>query len=406
MQTLSAQTTQSDYARHLLGNYGPAPLTAVRGEGCFLWDDAGRRYLDFGAGIAVNALGHAHPRWVAAVRDQAAELVHCSNLYRIPAQAELARRLAEKIGPGRLLFCNSGTEANEALIKLARLHGQRLSGGEGQRFKVLTAEKAFHGRTFGGMAATPQAKIQGGFHPMLPGFAHGTFNDAASFERLVDASTCAIFLESIQGEGGIHVADPGFLREIRALCDERQLMLLIDEVQCGVARSGRFFAFEHAGILPDAVGMAKGLGGGFPIGGIWVREGFDDLFTPGSHGTTFGGNPLACAAALAVLDTVEADNLIENAATLGQYLKERLQNLQAAHPATITDVRGQGLMLALEVAVENRPLLAAARERGLLLVPAGPDVIRWLPPLIVTRELIDNAVDTFAAMLAETPKQS
>ncbi|MGF1448106.1 MAG: aspartate aminotransferase family protein [Opitutales bacterium] len=405
MQTLSAQTTQSDYARHLLGNYGPAPLTAVRGEGCYLWDDAGRRYLDFGSGIAVNALGHAHPKWVAAVQAQAAELVHCSNLYRIPAQAELARRLVEKIGPGRLLFCNSGAEANEALIKLARLHGGRLSGADGKRFKILTAEKAFHGRTFGGMAATPQAKVQNGFHPMLPGFAHGQLNDLASFERLIDESTCAIFLESIQGEGGIHVAAPGFLRELRALCDQHQLMLLIDEVQCGVARSGRFFAFEHAGILPDAVGMAKGLGGGFPIGGIWVRKGFDELFAPGSHGTTFGGNPLACAAALAVLDVVEADQLVENAASLGTYLMEHLQALQSQHPHLVTDVRGQGLMLAVEVSVENRPLLAAARERGLLLVPAGTQVIRWLPPLIVTRALIDTAVEIFASVLAETPSQ-
>ncbi|MGF1485081.1 MAG: aspartate aminotransferase family protein [Opitutales bacterium] len=406
MQTLCEHDTTSDYARHLLGNYGPAPLTAVRGEGCYLWDDAGRRYLDLGSGIAVNALGHAHPRWVAAVQAQAAELVHCSNLYRIPAQGELARRLAERIGQGKLLFCNSGTEANEALIKLARLHGQRLCGADGQRFKILTAQNAFHGRTFGGMAATPQAKVQGNFHPMLPGFAHGKLNDAASFEALIDDTTCAIFLESIQGEGGINVAENGFMRDIRALCDRHQLMLLIDEVQCGIARSGRFFAYEYAGITPDAIGMAKGLGGGFPIGGIWVREGYDTLFKPGSHGTTFGGNPLASAAALAVLEVIETEGLVAHAASVGQHLATGLEAIARRFPHYVAETRGRGLMRAIELKIENRPVLAALREQGLLLIPAGTKIIRWLPPLIVSTAQIDTALEIFANVLESLPAET
>lgn len=270
-----------EHYKTLMKNYGAPAFNAVRGEGLYLYDESGQRYLDFGSGIAVTSVGHSHPKWVQAVQQQAAELVHCSNLYGIPGQQKLADRLVEKAGPGRVLFCNSGAEANEALIKLARLHGRQLAGAEGKRFTVVAAENAFHGRTFGGMAATPQEKIQGGFRPMLEGFKFGQLNKIETFDKLVDDSVAAVFIESIQGEGGIFPAEDSFLQELRALCTERKALLMLDEVQCGIGRSGHFFAYQKSGITPDAIGMAKGLGGGFPIGAIWVADASAELLQPG-----------------------------------------------------------------------------------------------------------------------------
>src|SRR3954468_20667620 len=256
--TIVRTSTADLYDAYVLKNYARPALTLVRGRGTQVWDDAGHRYLDFTSGIAVSALGHCHPHWVAAVQRQAAELIHTSNLFRHPNQAELARRLVGYAGPGRVVFCNSGAEANEGLIKLSRLHGVRKAGGEeGKCYKVICAKSAFHGRTFGGMSATPQEKIQKGFRPLVPGFAFGELNNLKSFVDLVDDQTAAIFLETIQGEGGIHACTPEFLRGIRELCSQRNLLLMLDEVQCGVGRTGRFFAFEHGGITPDAIGMAK-----------------------------------------------------------------------------------------------------------------------------------------------------
>ena len=382
-----------DTPHSLLQNYAPPAFNAVRGEGAYLYDDSGKRYLDFGTGIAVTALGHSHPKWVRAVQEQAGTLVHCSNLYGIPSQQKLADRLVQRAGPGRLLFCNSGAEANEALIKLARLHGQRLSDGqEGKRFKVVCANNAFHGRTFGGMAATPQEKIQGGFRPMLDGFRFGELNDIASFEPLVDDSVAAVFIESIQGEGGIFPAEPGFLRDLRALCDERGALLLLDEVQCGIGRSGHFFAYQASGVRPDAVGMAKGLGGGYPIGAIWVAEPYADLFQPGSHGTTFGGNPLACAAANAVLDAIEEEELIEKVQARSAPWHQALQALVDKHPAQIAGLRGVGYMVGLQLHADCRAVANAAREKGLLIVPAGHNTVRLLPPLIATEDQLSKSI--------------
>ena len=269
------------YDAYVLKNYARAPLTLVRGAGSRAWDDAGACFLDFTSGIAVSALGHCHPRWVEAVRHQAGELIHTSNLFRNPLQAELARRLVQQAGPGRVLFCNSGAEANEALLKLGRLHGvKKADGEEGKCYKILTAFNAFHGRTFGGMSATPQDKIQKPFRPLVPGFAHGTLNDLASFEALIDETTCAIFVETIQGEGGIHPATTEFLLGLRELCNRHNLLLLIDEVQCGIGRTGHIFAYEEAGVRPDAICMAKGLGGGFPIGAMWVGRARRTCFNP------------------------------------------------------------------------------------------------------------------------------
>lgn len=400
---VTSAKVQQLYEKHLLGNYGAPPFALVRGKGSYVWDAEGRRYLDFCAGIAVNTLGHAHPQWVEAVREQAGTLAHASNLFAIPGQGRLAARLCEKAGPGRVFFCNSGTEANEFLIKLARLWGREKAGGEeGRIFKVITAENAFHGRTFGGMSATPQAKIQDGFAPMLPGFAHARFNDLDSFAEAVDEQTAAILLETIQGEGGVHPATAEFLRGIRRLCDEKGLLLLIDEVQCGIGRTGRFFAYEAAGITPDAIGMAKGLGGGFPMGAAWVREGYHELFQAGSHGTTFGGSPLACAAAHAVLDVMEAENLLDRVTVQSAPWHEALRDLVAKHPDYLTGVRGIGYHTALIFRDDPLPWMVRFREYGLLTVRGGTDGIRLMPPLNVTSaeleacvEIIDQAIGAY-----------
>ena len=403
MSTLTEITRPSTaelYDAYVLKNYSRPALTLVRGEGTRVWDDTGRRFLDFSSGIAVNALGHAHPHWVASVQAQAAQLAHTSNLFRNPLQGELARRIVGYAGPGRVFFCNSGAEANEGLLKLARLHGIRKSGAEGKCYKVLCAKNAFHGRTFGGMSATPQEKIQKGFRPLLDGFAFGELNNLASFEALIDADTAAIFVETIQGEGGVHPATPEFLLGLRALCNQHNLLLILDEVQCGIGRSGRFYAFDHAGVRPDAIGMAKGLGGGFPIGANWIGEGTCDLFQPGTHGTTFGGTPLACAAALATLDVIERERLCEHVSRASGPWHDALRALAAEFPAQLTGLRGLGFMVGLQFTSDVVPYVAALREAGLLAPLAGGNVIRFLPPLNTSEDDLDESVRILRSVLA------
>ena len=374
----------------------------MRGEGVYLYDASGKRYLDFGSGIAVTSVGHSHPKWVKAVQDQAITLSHCSNLYGIPGQQKLADRLVEKAGLGRVLFCNSGAESNDALIKLARLHGRNLSGGEeAKRYTVVAAEDAFHGRTFGGMAATPQEKIQGGFRPMLEGFKFGQLNNIESFDKLVDDTVAAVFIESIQGEGGIFPAEDSFLQELRALCTERGALLMLDEVQCGIGRSGHFFAFEKSGVKPDAIGMAKGLGGGFPIGAIWAAEPYAELFQPGSHGTTFGGNPLACAAANATLDIIEENNLLEKIMANSSIWHAALQGLVEKYPQHIAGMRGAGYMIGLALHADSSAVTIAARDKGLLIVPAGHNTIRLLPALTATLNELTESTRILGEVFAE-----
>lgn len=395
------RTSTADlYDAHVMKNYARAPLTLVRGSGSRVWDDAGNAYLDFTSGIAVSTLGHCHPHWVAAVQRQAAELIHTSNLFRNPHQAELARRLVGKAGPGRVFFCNSGAEANETLIKLSRLHGMKKAGGEeGKCYKVIAAKNAFHGRTFGGMSATPQEKIQKGFRPLVPGFAFGELNNLQSFVDLIDDATAAIFVETIQGEGGINPCTDEFLLGLRRLCDQHHLLLLIDEVQCGIGRTGTFFAYERAGIRPDAIGMAKGLGGGFPIGAVWVGERSAELFQPGSHGTTYGGTPLACAAALAVLDVIERDRLVEHVSQTSVPWIEALQGLVTDFPQHLLGVRGRGFLVGVQLATEPPAYVAALREAGLLVPQAGGNVIRFLPPLTATADEMAKSVGIFRSVL-------
>jgi acetylornithine aminotransferase/acetylornithine/N-succinyldiaminopimelate aminotransferase len=400
-QTAIVRTNTAElYDAYVMKNYGRPPLTLVRGQGVTVWDDTGREYLDFTSGVAVAALGHCHPAWVEAVRQQAGELIHVSNLFRHPNQGELARRLVQQAGPGRVFFCNSGAEANEGLIKLARLHGIRKSGEEGKCFKIICAKNAFHGRTFGGMSATPQEKIQKGFRPLVPGFVFGELNNLASFAELIDGQTTAIFLETVQGEGGVVPCTDEFLWGLRKLCDQHNLLLMLDEVQCGIGRTGTFYAFQHSGVRADAIGMAKGLGGGYPMGAIWAGEKHAELFQPGSHGSTFGGTPLACAAALAVLDVMERDNLLQKVRTNGAAWRIELEKLVAEFPGQLKAIAGRGYMIGLVLHGEPPACITALREAGLLAVAAGGNSIRLLPPLIATREHLDRATAILRSVLA------
>jgi len=351
----------------------------------------------------VCALGHCHPAWVAAVRHQAGELIHVSNLYRNPQQGELARRLVQQAGPGRVFFCNSGAESNESLLKLARLHGVRKSGEEGKCHQIICAKMSFHGRTFGGMSATSQEKLQKGYRPLLSGFVFGELNNLPSFADLVDAGTAAILVETVQGEGGITPCTDEFLRGLRRLCDEHDLLLMFDEVQCGIGRTGDFFAYQHAGIRADAIAMAKGLGGGYPIGAMWAAEKHADLFTPGSHGSTFGGTPLACAAALAVLDTLEREALLSKVRTQGEVWMAKLDQIVRDFPRQVKAVTGRGYMLGLTLHSDPAPYLAALREEGLLCPLAGGNTIRLLPPLIATPAHLDRATGIIRSVLTKNP---
>ena len=392
--------TEQLYNDNVLGNYGLPPITFVRGRGLCLWDDLGKEYLDFCSGIAVTSLGHCHPKLVAAIQEQVNELICVSNLYRNEVQVRLAAKLNTKAGGnGKVFFCNSGAEANETLIKLARLYGCRKSGQDGKQYKVVCAKNAFHGRTFGGMSATPKENVRQGFAPLVDGFAFAELNDIDSFAAAIDGNTAAVFIETIQGEGGIYPAKKQFLKDLRNLCTEREILLMIDEVQCGVGRTGRFFAFEHAGIEPDAIGMAKGLGGGVPIGGVWVSDQYVELFKPGSHGTTFGGTPLISAAALSVIETIEDEGLLENVIDNGAYVMQRLAELKSKYPHYISDVRGLGFMIGIQIAESPAEVVAQLRDNGLIVPPAGSNVVRLLPALTATKDDFDEALRIFESVV-------
>lgn len=385
------------FAKYVVPTYGRFDLVLDRGEGREVWDVDGRRYLDLGSGIAVCSLGHANPEIAEAISEQARSLVHCSNLYYFETQALLAKRLAEGIAPGKVFFCNSGAEANETLYKLARKFGS----AEG-RFEIITAANSFHGRTLAGIAATGQEKVKKGFEPLMPGFRQVPYNDLAAVEAAISPGTVAVLIEGVQGEGGIHSASPEYLLGLRKLCDERKLLLLWDGVQCGHFRTGRFQSFQRIlegieggeAFLPDAVAMAKSLGGGFPMGAVWIREAHANVLGPGSHGTTFGGTPLACAVGHKILDVVERDGLADRARELGLLVKSELERIAAGFPDAIKAVRGLGLMIGFELnpglaAFEgNTPASIQFVNRlhaaGLLTIPSGAAVVRLLPPLNLT----------------------
>ena len=376
----------------LLPVYKRSEITFARGEGAYLFDRAGRRYLDFGSGIAVTLLGHAHPHLVAALEAQGRKLWHCSNLYDIEPQQRLAERLVAHSFADTAFFCNSGAEALECAIKMAR----RFHYGRGQpeRHRIITFEGAFHGRTIATISAGGQEKHLEGFRPVLPGFDAVPLGDIAKVEAAIGAETAAILIEPIQGEGGIRPVAPAFLEELRQLCDEHDLLLIMDEVQTGMGRTGRLFAHEWTSVTPDIMALAKGLGGGFPIGACLATARAASGMTPGSHGSTFGGNPLACAVANGVLDVVLAEDFLENVRAVAGRLRDELDQLAAAFPAVVQEIRGQGLLLGLRCGPPNTDISAELLTRGMITVPAGDNVLRLLPPLIIEPRHVDEAIGT------------
>jgi len=394
----SADELMTRAGRCLANTYARFPVVLERGEGCRVWDVEGKEYLDFVAGIAVCALGHCHPAVVRAIQDQAAKLLHVSNLYYIEPQIRLAGLLCEHSFADRVFFCNSGAEANEAAIKLARKHAKEHGGAE--RIEIITMEGGFHGRTIAALTATAQAKYQKGFEPLLPGFRYVPFDDLRAVEAAVGAHTAAILVEPIQGEGGIRVPSEGYLHGLRKLCDTTGALLIFDEVQTGVGRTGRLFAYEHWGVEPDIMVLAKALGGGLPIGAMLATEAVAASFTPGTHAATFGGNPLVTAAAWATLTTILEENLARRAAPMGGKLMDALRSVQQAHPG-VKAIRGLGLLVGMELDREVRPVLARCLDRGLLLSGAGEKVIRFAPPLIVDEHEVKRAVDILDTVLGE-----
>jgi acetylornithine/N-succinyldiaminopimelate aminotransferase len=410
-----ARAVQALFQQSVVPSYGRFDIVLSHGAGSYLYDVTGKQYLDLGGGIAVSSLGHAHPAITEALVEQSRKLIHTSNFYYHESQGRLAQALASLVGPGKCFFGNSGVEANEGLFKLARKFGH-----DDGRFEILTTINSFHGRTLAGIAATGQEKIKKGFEPMMPGFRQAPYNDLESMRAAISPATVAIMVEGIQGEGGVTPATPEYLLGLRQLCDEKNLLLFMDGVQCGYFRSGRFQSFQRIledlsgseKFLPDGISMAKSLGGGFPIGAFWVRAPYADLLDAGTHGTTYGGSPLGCAVALKVLEVIRREKLEDNARKVGTFLKLGLQALAKEYPGIIRNVRGLGLMLGMELtpdiptlpvegsktqAVRFANLLHSA---GLLLIPAGTQILRFLPPLNLRQSEAEEGLKILEAVVA------
>ncbi|HBV98414.1 MAG: acetylornithine aminotransferase [Peptococcaceae bacterium BICA1-7] len=384
--------------KYLMKTYGRLQMALVKGSGARVWDADGNEYLDFVGGLAVNALGHAHPAVTRAIADQAETLMHVSNLYYIEPQVKLARILAENSCGDRVFFCNSGAEANEAAIKLARKHAKVC--GHPDKYEIITALKSFHGRTLATITATGQAKYQQGFEPLPSGFRYVPFNDLEALKAAVGPNTCAVMLEPVQGEGGVNPADPGYLQGVRQLCNEEGLLLIFDEVQSGLGRTGKLLAHQHYGVDPDIFTLAKALGGGFPIGAAVAVEKVAASFVPGDHASTFGGNPLACAAGLAVMDQLINRGVVENAARVGDYFKNKLKEMASRH-SFVKEVRGLGLILGMELDVNGGEIVTRCQDRGLLINCVNGNVLRFLPPLVITPGDVDQAAGILEKVLEE-----
>jgi len=400
------QKILNDFEKYVVPSYGRTPLVLTKGDGRRVWDINGKGYLDFGGGIAVDCLGHAHPAMARAIAKQAKQLIHVSNLYYTESQGKLAKKLVKLMGPGKIFFCNSGAEANEGLYKLARIAANAKSKeGDERRYEIITALDSFHGRTMAGIAATGQEKIKKGFDPAVPGFVHVPYNDLEAAEKAITPRTAAILIEGIQGEIGIIPATAEYLLGLRKLCDKHGILLMIDAVQCGFWRTGKFQSYEKIleghpdaeKFIPDAVSMAKSLGGGFPIGCFWIRKKYQDSLQPGMHGTTYGGNPLACAASLSVIKIIEKENLVENINTNGEYLLGKLRTL-TGHNAIKTVLRF-GFLIGIELTQEAKPVITALMEKGLIVIPSGTHRIRLLPAYNTTREEIDEAFGIISSVL-------
>jgi len=379
--------------QYLMGTYARQPISIVRGRGTKVYDLEGREYVDFVGGIAVNLLGHAHPDLVLAVQKQAAQLIHTSNLYYTEPQVRLAQMLVDHSFADQVFFCNSGAEANEAAIKLARRYSHDKYGAG--RFEIITMKQSFHGRTMATLTATGQEKVQKGYEPLVPGFSYVTFNHLAELQHALTDKTAAIMLEPIQGEGGVHVVSREYLKAVRELCTQRDILLIFDEVQTGMGRTGTLFAYEQLNVQPDIMTLAKGLGGGVPIGACLATAPVAKAFGPGSHASTFGGNPLACAAALAVFRVLLDGRVLDQARRMGEYLSKGLSECKDRHHL-VRDVRGLGLLQGMEVEMDAKTVVADCLKRGFLVNAVGEHVLRFIPPLIITQPEVDRLLEVLS----------
>jgi predicted acetylornithine/succinylornithine family transaminase len=386
---MGVKEMMEDSNQYLMNTYARQPVVLRKGRGIKVWSSDGNEYLDFVGGVATNALGHCHPKVVVALQKQAQRLLHVSNHFHIEPQIKLAKGLVKNSFASKAFFCNSGAEANETAIKLARKYFHKNGGPV--RFEIITALESFHGRTLATLAATGQKKLQDGFDPLPPGFHYVPFNDTSAIEEAITPRTCAVMLEPIQGETGVRVPSPDYLKEVREICDKNDLLLILDEVQTGMGRTGRLFAHEHFGISPDIMTLAKGLGGGVPIGAVLATEKVSKAFNPGDHGSTFGGNPLVCSAAIATLEAIlEGGFLLDQCKRMGDYLTGKLQHLKKEFSSAVVEIRGMGLLVGIELTSGCAPIVKACMERGLLVNCASGNVLRFMPPLIVQKEDIDQ----------------
>jgi predicted acetylornithine/succinylornithine family transaminase len=389
----------ADSQKYLMNTYGRQPLVLVKGRGAKVYDSDGREYLDFVSGVAVNNLGHCHPRVVVALQKQAQRLMHVSNHYHNEPQINLAKALVASSFADKAFFCNSGTEAVEAAIKLARRYGREVLKQD--RFEIITMRGSFHGRTMGSLSATAQEKFHKSFEPLVNGFRYVPFNDVPAVEQAVNGHTCAVLVEPVQGEGGVNVPAEGYLKALRELCDRHSLLLMLDEVQTGMGRTGRLFGYEHEGVAPDVAALAKGLGSGMAIGALIATDKAAQALSPGSHGSTFGGNPLACAAALASLEALLEDNIIiPSVERLGKRFRERLAGLKKKY-GFVKDIRGKGLLIGMELDVEGKEIVTACLKEGILINCTMETVLRFMPPLIITEEEIDVVIDALDRIFAK-----
>lgn len=394
---MDKKTIIEETEKYYLPVFGRYPMVMELGQGCRVWDNEGNEYVDAFAGIAVNSLGYNHPVLVKAISEQASKLMHCSNLYYTEIQAKALRMVAEATGMDRIFFANCGAEGNEGAMKLARKYGVSKAP---TKYKIISADESFHGRTFDTLAATGHDYYHVGYGPLSPGHVLVPYGDIKALEAQMDDDVCAVLLEPIQGEGGVHVPSDEYLQQVRALCDKHDALLIFDEVQTGVARTGKWFAYMHSGVKPDVLTFAKGIGGGFPVAGFAVPERLAHVFKPGDHGGTFGGNPLACAAVYATLTTIKSEGLVDKVAEKGEYFKNKLRKLQEKYPDKVTDVRGCGLMLGMEVAGEGKPIVESCLANNVIVNCTAGNVIRIVPPLIISREEIDIVVAALDKALA------
>lgn len=394
---MDKKTIIEETEKYYLPVFGRYQMVMELGQGCRVWDNEGNEYVDAFAGIAVNSLGYNHHVLVKAISEQAAKLMHCSNLYYTEIQAKALCVVAEATGMDRIFFANCGAEGNEGAMKLARKYGVSKAP---TKYKIISADESFHGRTFDTLAATGHDYYHVGYGPLSPGHVLVPYGDIKALEAQMDDDVCAVLLEPIQGEGGVHVPPDEYLQQVRALCDKHDALLIFDEVQTGVARTGKWFAYMHSGVKPDILTFAKGIGGGFPVAGFAVPERLAHVFKPGDHGGTFGGNPLACAAVYATLTTIKSEGLVDKVAEKGEYFKNELRKLQEKYPDKVTDVRGCGLMLGMEVAGEGKPIVESCLANNVIVNCTAGNVIRIVPPLIISKEEIDIVVAALDKALA------